>query len=261
MEDRKAQAASDLLFELWRTDAHITQLPEDLRPADEDEGYQIQSLLERRTSRALFGWKIAATSSAGQAHIHVEGPLVGRILPERVLADGGVCTLGANLMRVAELEFAFRMRATLAPRASAYNTGEVLAAVESLHPSIEVPDARLSAFESVGAAQLIADNACAHLFAPGPAADECWRTADLADWPVVGILNENTLHHGVGRNVLGDPRTALTWLVNRLSRLGLPLQAGQTVTTGTCITPIPVAPGDVLVGDFGALGTVSLRFA
>ena len=28
----------------------------------------------------LFGWKIAATSEAGQKHINVDGPMAGRIL-------------------------------------------------------------------------------------------------------------------------------------------------------------------------------------
>src|SRR5437867_3513541 len=36
-------------------------------------------------------------------------------------------------------------------------------------------------------------------------------------------------HEGIGANVLGDPRVALTWLVNELSQLGLTLRAGQVV--------------------------------
>ena len=40
---------------------------------------------------------------------------------------------------------------------------EVLAAVATLHPAIEVPDSRFDDFTIVGAPQLIADNACAHL--------------------------------------------------------------------------------------------------
>jgi 2-keto-4-pentenoate hydratase len=64
----------------------------------------------------------------------------------------------------------------------------------------------------------------------------------------------------MGSNVLGDPRTALTWLVNELSGMQITLAAGQVVTTGTCLVPIPVAPGQEVSGDFGALGRVALRF-
>ena len=67
-------------------------------------------------------------------------------------------------------------------------------------------------------------------------------------------------HVGLGANVLGDPRAALTWLVNELSGLGIVIAAGQVVTTGTCATPLPVAAGDTVTADFGALGRVSLCF-
>jgi 2-keto-4-pentenoate hydratase len=58
--------------------------------------------------------------------------------------------------------------------------------------------------------------------------------------------------------VLGDPRTALTWLVNMLRRREARLAAGSIVTTGTCIKPIPVVPGDRVEGDFGELGAISV---
>jgi 2-keto-4-pentenoate hydratase len=60
--------------------------------------------------------------------------------------------------------------------------------------------------------------------------------------------------HGRGGNVLGDPRVALTWLINELSSLGLTLHSGEVVTTGTCIVPPAIAPGDRFTADFATLG-------
>lgn len=260
MDDRN-QAASDLLHAHWMNGTRIDGLPPALRPADEAQGYAIQKLIERRSAEPLFGWKIAATSAAGQAHIQVTNPLAGRLLSERVLDDGGTCVLGTNLMRVAELEFAFRMGDTLAPRAELYSPQEVLDRVETLHPAIEIPDSRFDHFERVGAAQIVADNACAHYFLLGAASLADWRAMDLAAHAVTGIINDTEIHHGIGRNVLGDPRIALAWLANRLSSLGLALEAGQVVTTGTCVVPMAIEAGDRVRGDFGALGTVSLSIA
>jgi 2-keto-4-pentenoate hydratase len=65
----------------------------------------------------------------------------------------------------------------------------------------------------------------------------------------------------VGANVLGDPRIALTWIANELSRHGVTLAAGQIVTTGTCVVPLEILPGDEVVADFGALGVASMRMA
>ena len=84
---------------------------------------------------------------------------------------------------------------------------------------------------------------------------------DLVRHRVVGSVAGKTEREGRGANVLGDPGLALTWLVNELSRLGLALRAGQVVTTGTCLVPLPVSEGDEASADFGVLGEASVRFA
>ena len=258
MDRAAAQAASDLLFGHWRGGTVLDALPDALRPATRAEGYAVQARLEARSARPLFGWKIAATSAAGQGHINVDGPLAGRLLAEMVAEGGASLPFGANRMRVAEAEFAFRMGRDLPPRAAPYGVEEVMAAVASLHPAIEVPDSRFADFTCAGAAQLIADNACAHLFVLGPATDADWRGMDLAAHPVRGAV-DGTVAEGRGANALGDPRLALAWLANELSGLGLTLAAGQVVTTGTCVVPMPVAPGVEVVADLGILGATTMR--
>jgi 2-keto-4-pentenoate hydratase len=258
MQREAMRAANALLFEHWRNGTRIDALPLDLRPATRAEGYGVQAFLEDYTSQPLFGWKIAATSLAGQAHINVDGPLAGRLLAERVIENGGTCALGNNLMRVAELEFAFRMAEDLAPRDRDYRQEEILEKVATLHPAIEIPDSRYNEFEKVGLAQLVADNACAHRFILGPAVTVEWRGLDLAQEKPRAFKNGAMVAEGLGANVLGDPRIGLTWLVNELSRHGLTLKAGEVVTTGTCIKPAAIARGDQIEGDFGALGRVSV---
>jgi len=227
---------------------------------DEAPLHGIQARVEQRSAVPLFGWKIAATSVAGQAHIGVDGPLAGRLLAERARPSGADVRFGANYMKVAEAEFAFRMGQDLPPRATPYSIEEVLAAVATLHPAIEVPDSRYDDFVIVGAPQLIADNACAHDFVLGPAAPGTWRSINLSAHRVVGSVAGQLEREGVGVNVLGDPREALTWLVNELSQLNVPVRAGQVVTTGTCLVPLPIAPGDHVRCDFGALGVVDVSF-
>ena len=256
--DRSLQAASDVLWDHWQRGARIGALPEAVRPATREAGYGIQALLEARSAFPLFGWKIAATSQAGQAHIAVDGPLAGRLLRERMRDSGGRVPFSTNHMRVAEAEFAFLMATDLRPRDAPYGVDDVLPAVASLHPAIEVPDSRYEDFTTVGAAQLIADNACADYFVLGPAAPDSWRSIDLARHRVSGRIDNGPPRDGVGANVLGDPREALVWLVNELSRLNLPLLAGQVVTTGTCLVPMAAEPGDHVVADFGAIGTVDV---
>lgn len=257
--------ASNLLWSAWQATTVIEQLPEAIRPASRAQGYAVQATLERRSAKPLFGWKIAATSAAGQQHIGVDGPLAGRLLAEQVRPGGATISLTGNRMRVAECEFAFRMARDLAPRATPYTLAEVMAAVASLHPAIEIPDSRYAAFEKVGAPQLIADNACTHLVMIGAAATCNWRVLDLSRHAVTASIerpNTAPRHlHGSGGNVLGDPRLALTWLANELCSVGVTLGTGQTVITGTCVTPIPVAAGDSLRAVFGPIGEIGAVFA
>jgi 2-keto-4-pentenoate hydratase len=237
----------------------MAALPESVRPRTRAEAYAVQAALAGRSAHPLFGWKIAATSVAGQRHLNVDGPLAGRLFRERVFEPGSEMPFGANHMRVAEAEFAFRMAIDLPPRPEPYPVDEVLAAVATLHPAIEIPDSRYDDFTVVGAAQLIADNACAHYFVLGPATTADWRRMDLVEHPVIGTVSDRETRTGKGGNVLGDPRIALTWLANELSGIGVTLGAGEVVTTGTCIVPLPIASGDRIHADFGPLGSVEIR--
>jgi 2-keto-4-pentenoate hydratase len=252
-------AASKSLHDHWRTGTKLDTLDAALRPRDRADGYAIQAVIEHYSRGKLFGWKIAATSEAGQKHINVEGPMAGRILSETVLPDGGTASMAGNEMRVGEPEFAFRTARDLPPRAKPYSVREVLDAVDTLHPAIEIPDSRFADFVTAGAAQIIADNACAHLFVLGPATAANWRARNLVEEkPVITLRGKQYVGHG--KNVLGDPRLALTWLANELRELGLTLKAGEVVTTGTCHPPLPIQAGDLFAADFGELGKVSVGF-
>jgi 2-keto-4-pentenoate hydratase len=120
-------------------------------------------------------------------------------------------------MKVAELEFVFRMGKTLATRAMPYNPDEVMNAVDGLFLGVEVPDSRYEDFTAVGAAQLIADNACADRFVLGPEVKEDWRNRDLPAHVVKGWKGDGSgpVSVGSGAEVLGDPKLALTWYVFR----------------------------------------------
>ncbi len=260
----KAGAAAATLWTHWQRVTRIDGLPADCRPTDRAEGYEVQAEFVRLSGQRVAGWKIAATSRAGQKHINVDGPLAGPLLSDRVLdgaAAAPVVSLTGNIMNVAEVEFCFRLGADLSKRGTPYSIEDVFKAVESLHPAIEVPDSRYHDFIHAGAPQLIADTACACWFVLGPATSADWRARDLAGHALTAFKNGSPAGTGIGANVLGDPRVALTWIANELKTYGEGLRAGDVVTTGTCLTPVPVAPGDRVLADFGDFGAVETQLA
>ena len=258
MTPAAVESAAHLLWRCWTGATRIPQLPADIRPQTRADGYAIQSAVVSLFRQQVVGWKIAATSVAGQRHIGVDGPLVGSLMADRVLQSGARVPLAGNHMRVGEAEFAFRFARDLEPRTAPYDVAEVLDAVAALHPTIEIPDSRFDDFARVGAAQLIADNACACWLIVGDAADG-WRDVDLAAHPVRGLLDGKSVAEGVGANALDDPRRALTWMVNERCTYGDGIRRGDLVTTGTCIAPVVIAPGDHFRADFGSLGSLDVR--
>jgi len=261
------QAVAQLL-PAWQTHARLEGLASHSRPANRAEGYQIQRALFEASGEPALGWKIAATSVAGQQHIGVSGPLAGRLSASRCLADNSELSLERNYMSVIEAEFAFligrdvgRELAAGAGAADAPLTmSQVMECVSGLHIAIEVPNSRYIDFVRAGEAQLIADFACACYVVLGPRAPEQWRHTDLSQHAVNVLRGNEIVAAGKGENVLGDPRIGLTWLANELLSHGQQLKAGELVMTGTCVVPVPVAAGDVMTADFGAFGQVCARF-
>jgi 2-keto-4-pentenoate hydratase len=80
-------AASQVLVQHWRDGSKLDALETRLRPQSRSEGYAVQAALGDQ----MFGWKIAATSEAGQKHIIVAGPLAGRIRAAGISDDGHRC--------------------------------------------------------------------------------------------------------------------------------------------------------------------------
>lgn len=260
-----SKLAAQVIWSHWQSGQVLSALPEACRPLSAEQGYAAQAQLPAVSGRTVVGWKIAATSTNGQKHINVSGPLAGRLLSGQVFDSGATVPSAGNRMRVAEPEFAFAMGQDLPPQSEPYTQKQVMAAVASLHPAIEVPDSRLEPFTAAGEAQLLADNACARHFVLGPAAPDVWRTVDLSTYPVHARVDQGQQprysREGTGANVLGDPRIALTWLANQLSSLGITLEKGQVVTTGTCMVPLELEPGDTATADYGPLGRVSMTFS
>ena len=116
LDPGQARASAALVFQHWQAGTRLDTLPEPLRPGTRAEGYAIQSHLMEHMRAPLFGWKIAATSLAGQRHVKVGGPMAGRLLAEKVVRDGATVSLATSNMRVAEIEFAFRLGRDVLPR-------------------------------------------------------------------------------------------------------------------------------------------------
>jgi 2-keto-4-pentenoate hydratase len=258
MSAQKIGRAAGELWQAWSTGSSLDALPTDLRPRDLDEGYAIQRALDDLAGPAA-GWKIAATSKAGQEHLGASGPMVGRLYEAQRREPGSALSVSAMRMRSAEPEFAFVLAEDIAPGPEAPSLDEVLAAVASLVLAIEVPDSRFTDFSQVGVPSLVADAMCGGYFIAGRSVAD-WRTLDLASQPAGLRCAGREVSAGSGANVLGDPREALRWMAGEVLSRGWPLRAGDIVLTGASAPPVGVHDGDALEAVFDGLGSVEVEF-
>jgi len=250
--------AAEILWNNWQANTCIETLPDACRPADIEAGYRVQEALVEVSGQKPVGYKIAASSQAGQSHLKINHPVYGRLLASQCLTSGDTTKWIDHPMSVAELEFAFRFDRDVPVRTEPYEMDEVMDHVGAMHIGIELPGSRFIDAAAAGIAQIIADNASANIYVLGPKASGDWREIDLAAHKVKMIVDGEEKTKGQGADALGDPRLALTWLVNQLSQQRVAMEQGQLVTTGVCGMPVPVSRGQKVIGDFGVFGKVSV---
>ncbi len=239
--------AAQAFLDARRTRRWLDALPEGGRPATDEEAYAIQD----RVAAALGpvgGWKVgAATPEAG--------PFRGPIQADTIFADGA--RLPGDMLHVigVEAEIAYRFARDLPPRDRPYEREEVLDAVGSLHPVIEILDTRFTRIGSQDALSHRADHQNSGALVVGPAVAD-WRGLQSLRLPVRLRLNGEIRHEGVGGNSAGDSIRLLVWMANDGTRAAGGIRAGQIVTTGSCSGTDWVKPGTEARAEFEGVGAV-----
>ena len=212
----------------------------------------LRAALEQRGERAI-GWKLGATSPAGQAVMGLKEPASGFLLPGRYASDAEVPVSGFADLRV-EAEVAFRMRAKLAGPGVTAATARL--AVESAVPALELLDFMFSGKPS--AADFIANSVIGKAIVLGSPLVPI-QGLDLAREEVVYEHNGEVIGTYTAAEVMGNPLNALAWLANHLAERGLALKPGDVVMSGAISKMLRPKPGDTIRAGFSSLGTVSIN--
>ena len=235
-------------------DAHLV-------PPDADTAYRIAQMVEEELGWGVVGWKIAGMKPGLQRQLRTSSPIYGRVFAPLIKASPARVAHARQCSPIPEVEYQARLSADLPPRAQPYAIDEVGDAVASLHPGIELAECRFvhdAAFPPMPA--ILADGAGSGTIVLGePIAD--WRSREIAAQKVVLTCNGAERRRGSAAEAIDHPLVPLTWLANELSRTGIGLKAGQTISTGTLTGMLRPKPGETYVADFGPLGTVSATYA
>jgi 2-oxopent-4-enoate/cis-2-oxohex-4-enoate hydratase len=259
MDDATIQAAGDALFDAWRTRSPIAPLSDGHPQMTVDDAYRVQQrMITRRLESGVrvIGKKIGLTSKVVQKMLGVDQPDFGYLLSDMVWADGDAIPMTRLIAPKVEGEIAFVLKHTL--RGPGVTNADVLRATEYVMPCFEIVDSRIRDWK-IRIQDTVADNASAGVFVLGDRAVDP-REVDLSLCGMVLEKNGEVVATGAGAAALGSPVNSVTWLANRLGQLGIALEAGEVVLSGSLAAMVPAQAGDSFRCTIGGIGAVSTRF-
>jgi len=241
--------AARSLMDARRTNTPITDLPEELRPVSMDEAYFVQDRLALAYGE-IGGWKVGAPTAEAT-------PMFAPMPLAWIAGDGSL--LREHRYRGLEAEIAFLMGQDLPPRETAYTRDEVIAAIASCHPAIEVIESGLADPMQAARMSMLGDMQMHGGFVYGPAYAD-WQSVDFSKEKVTLAVDGVVRVERTGSNTSGDLMRLLPWLANEGAARTGGLKAGQWVTTGSWTgLSLAMAASTVNV-QFATVGRAGLRF-
>jgi 2-keto-4-pentenoate hydratase len=261
-DEGRSQQAARFLWEEHHARKPFEPIPEPFAPHTVEEAYAVQEGFHTRMAEAhgtVAGHKIALTTPVMQQMVGFHTPIAGAILAETIHSSPASLRRTDYVRLGIECEIAVQLGMDLPAAKAPYSRDLIAEAVAAVMPAFEVVDDRQADYAQLAAhvLSLIADNAWNAGVVLGSPLRE-WHGLDLATARGVMMLNGAVVGEGHGRDVMGHPFEALTWLVNMLAQRGKSLRQGMIVMTGSIVATRFVNAGDVVSFSMDGLGEVRL---
>jgi 2-keto-4-pentenoate hydratase len=245
-------SAADLLMDARRTSRPIVDLPKEYRPMTLEEAYVVQDRMSWAYD-AIGGWKVGASSP--------EATPVYAPMPAAWMSCSGCELRGpTHRFRGVEAEIAFHMGADLPPRDKPYTLDEVVMAIASMHPAIEILETALADPTQASKMTSTADLALHGGFVYGDPVPK-WHDIDFAKESVTLAVDGTVRVDRTGSNTAGDLMRLLPWLVNEGANRTEGLKKGDWITTGSWTGLTKGDHGSSVEVKFSTAGRVVAKFA
>ena len=259
MNQPSLQALGDELYNALTSQQTIETLSTRHPDLTIEDAYAIQQhLLARRIAQGerVIGKKIGVTSEAVMNMLGVFQPDFGWLTDGMVYNEGEAIPASSLIQPKAEGEIAFLLKKTL--KGPGVTAADVIAATQGVMTCFEIVDSRIRDWK-IKIQDTVADNASCGVFVLGDRLVDP-RDVDLGTCGMVLEKNGEIVATGAGAAALGHPANAVAWLANTLGALGIALEAGEVILSGSLAAMVPVKAGDNLRVSIGGIGSCSVRF-
>jgi 2-keto-4-pentenoate hydratase len=231
--------------------ARRARSPVHIEVEDTVQAYAVQRLVMADLG-AIGGWKVGADGPEAPPNC---APMPAAHIVEAPYSfDAALFT-----EREVESEICFTFAGSLPPRGQPYTAAEVLAAIATCQPGIEVLQSRLAGPATASRPAMLADLIQHGAFAWGPPIPG-WRSLDFAAMRIVQTI-EGTPTITRSGNPAGDMLRLLLWLANVGAAWAGGIMAGQIVTCGSWTGKTRVPEGAEAIAAFAGAAPVRIGFA
>ncbi|MFT4113397.1 2-keto-4-pentenoate hydratase [Silvibacterium sp.] len=250
--DRLRQAA-EILLRARRECEPVTALPEELAPRDLDEAYALQDILAEALG-PVGGYKVGA-ASPDSTPLFSPMPLWGGYSP-----SGALVADSYRRVRGVEGEIAFLLGKDLPARETPYTREELIEAIASAHPAIELLESAFEDPDKTPRLMTIGDLQSNGGFLYGPAL-EGWQNVDFTKESVKVVVDGAVRFEGTASNTAGtDLLRLVSYLANEGSKRTGGLLKGQWITTGSWSGKELATQGSRVEVSFSTFGSVFMSF-
>jgi 2-keto-4-pentenoate hydratase len=230
-------------------------------PADLASGYAIQDAAIARWPDHVVGWKVGYIQPQrrdASGEDRVSGPIFSHALwPDQP----GRCVefpVFAGGFAAVEAEYVFRLAVDAPADKLEWTPTEAAAVIAAMHIGVETAGSPLATINELGPSVVASDfgnNAGLILGARIPD----WTALPEADLQCETWIEDRCVGRGGAASISGGLLGALAFALGRCARRGLPLRAGQLVTTGAATGIHDIRPGEAARIGFGRWGEIHCR--
>ena len=206
---------------------------------DADDAFRVQQInVDHAVNHGdrLVGYKLGNIAKVMQDAFGLDQPDYGFLLASTFIYEGTTLALNQYIKPYVELEPAFILRGPL--RGPNVTVADVINAIDYAIPAIEIIDSRVQNW-AIDLPDTLADNGSTGAVILGGTPRRLTEL-NLRDTRGTLHFNGREVMSGNTGNVLGNPLSAVAWLINRLAAYDVGLSPGQVILPGSCLQAIPM---------------------
>jgi 2-keto-4-pentenoate hydratase len=193
------------------------------------------------------GYKAALTSAALQKRFNYDRPVLGIVMQNMLLRDRVLLDQNFSPRPVLEADLMVMIKDESINTAETYD--QVIAAIEGIHPVIELADLRFAEGTAINPLWLTAINAGANVAVVGDPLLVTGNATSLVErLPRVqaSVMDKQgqVIATGTAERLLGHPLKVVLWVRDEVKSRGGYLKKGDVLWLGSLTDPLPVIPGE-----------------